>query len=94
MLQVRNYYYKLKAQFQKHNPARDMDDLTQREMFQAMNSMWSLVSAILSPNSCHGYDPKIACTSPNVGSVLNILRSLPLAYQFLCQPCRLDSFCS
>ncbi|KAL0024470.1 hypothetical protein WJX77_007331 [Trebouxia sp. C0004] len=42
--QVRNYYYKLKAQFQKHNPARDVDDLTQREMFQAMNSMWSLWS--------------------------------------------------
>ena len=69
MLQVRNYYYKLKAQFQKHNPDRDLDDLTQKEMFQAMNRMWSAVSLQASPCllCCSSPDPAIAaplCTYP------------------------------
>ena len=45
MLQVKWYFYRLKGQFQKHNPDRDIEDLTQKETFQAMSFMWSEVSS-------------------------------------------------
>ena len=44
LLQVRDYYYRLKAQFQKHNPSRDVNTLMQKELIHAMTSMWAAVS--------------------------------------------------
>lgn len=46
-LQVKWYFYRLKGQFQKHNPSRDVEDLSQKELFQAMSFMWSEVSCTL-----------------------------------------------
>lgn len=45
MLQVKWYFYRLKGQFQKHNPDRDVEDLSQKETFQAMSFMWSQVGS-------------------------------------------------
>lgn len=44
-VQVKGYFYRLKGQLQKHNPGRDIDELTQKEIFQAMGFMWSTVSS-------------------------------------------------
>lgn len=69
MLQVKWYFYRLKGQFQKHNPDRDVDDLSQKETFQAMTFMWSEVSS--TAVYLYQHTDMIACSYTVLTTLLN-----------------------
>lgn len=62
MLQVKWYFYRLKGQFQKHNPDRDVEDLSQKETFQAMSLMWSEVSSTACCGTCISIPMRLLAT--------------------------------
>lgn len=71
MLQVKDYYYRLRSQFQKLDSDKDVDCLTHKEVFQAMSHMWIRVSdlaTVLSSRQCRPVSLAIANPAASQGT--------------------------